>query len=197
MDAGTPEGKRTPVETYAFPPEYVPEAGPTLATAPLHPGLSDQVAQLARDLCLDQDYSAPAGDFPPQAPSSTNAARASLDGKVKSRTRTWAPTTARALLPAGDERKDHEGAPRTDENCVGLWKNEPSIVPSRHWPTARPPGRRRQRRASKHHRTRSMSESSPSSDAREPRSATGRSTSRSTLSVRIGSHATAPGTIPK
>ena len=89
-DAGTPEGERTPAKTYAFPPEYMAEAGPTLATAPVHPGLSDQVAQLARNLGLDHGYSAPAGDFPPQTPSSANAARASLDGKVKSRTRNWA-----------------------------------------------------------------------------------------------------------
>ena len=31
VDAGTPEGERTPVETYAFPPEDVPEAGPTFS----------------------------------------------------------------------------------------------------------------------------------------------------------------------
>ena len=68
VDAGTPEGERTPAETYAFPPEYVPEARATLATAPVHPGLSDQVAQLARDLGLDHDYSAPAGDFPSAKP---------------------------------------------------------------------------------------------------------------------------------
>ena len=27
VDAGTPEGERTPAETYAFQPEYVPEVG--------------------------------------------------------------------------------------------------------------------------------------------------------------------------
>ena len=93
----------------------------------------------------------------PQAPSSAISARASPDGKVRSRTR---------------KERSWMG-PEDDENCVGLWQNDTLIVPSRE---------------SKHHRTRSMSESSPSSEhrrGREPRSATGHS-SRSTLSVRTG-----------
>ena len=87
VDAGTPEGERTPAETYAFPPEYVPEVGPTLATTPVHPGLSDQVAQLARDLGLD--------------PSSANAARASLDGKVTGPRRQRSPRHSTCALGCG------------------------------------------------------------------------------------------------
>ena len=125
VGAGTPEGERTQVETYAFPPEYVPGAGPTLATAPVQPRLSDRVAQLARDLCLDHDHSAPAGDFPPQAPSSANAARASPDGKVKSRTKTWSPTTAKLTTEFVRSRlREVKGKvlkkPRGDENWCRL-----------------------------------------------------------------------------
>ena len=73
----------------------------------------------ARDLGLDHDYSAPAGDFLPQAPSSaergssqsgweseiTNEDLDHDDSETHCRVRT--------LWAARDERKGHEGAPRT------------------------------------------------------------------------------------
>ena len=74
-------------ELHAIPAEQVPEAAPTLATAPVQPRLSDQVAQLARDLCLGPSYGAVAGEFPLLAPSSAGAARASPEEKVKAQAR--------------------------------------------------------------------------------------------------------------
>ena len=68
-----PEEVVTPIGSHAIPAEQVPEAGPTLATSPVQPGLSDQVETLARDLGLGPGYGAEAGEFPP--PSSAGAAR--------------------------------------------------------------------------------------------------------------------------
>ena len=45
---------------------------------PCNNRLSDQVAQLSRDLGLGPDCGAPAAQFPPHAPSSADAARATL-----------------------------------------------------------------------------------------------------------------------
>ena len=60
--AEMPEEELTPTGSHAIPSEQVPEAGPMLATAPVQPGLIDQVAQLACDLGLGPGYGAVTGE---------------------------------------------------------------------------------------------------------------------------------------
>ena len=74
------EEERTPQGPQLHLAERVPEAGPTLSTAPVQPGLGEQVAQFARDLGLDPGYVALAPRLPPEASSSAEAAQSSPHG---------------------------------------------------------------------------------------------------------------------
>ena len=125
----------------------------------------------ARDLGLDHDCSAPAGDFPPQAPSSANAARASPDGKVKSQTKTWTTTTAKPTaeyVRSGLQEmkgKVTKEPPGRRELCRLVAEREVDQTVEALAYSEAAGETRRKRRGSKHHRAPSMSESSPSSDA--------------------------------
>ena len=111
VDAGMPEEELTPIGSCVIPAERVPEAGPTLATAPLQPGLSDLVARLARDLGLGPEYGAPAAQFPPLVPSPADAGRASPGREVNAQTS--ASTAAMPKLTAKYVRARLLGAPGT------------------------------------------------------------------------------------
>ena len=96
VDAEMPEEELTPIGSHAIPAEQVPEAGPSLACAPVQKGRSDQVA---RDLGLGPGCGAVAGEFPPLAPSSADAARATPEEEVTAQERA---STAETPTPTAD-----------------------------------------------------------------------------------------------
>ena len=129
-------------------PEYVPEAGPTLATTPSRSWSGPRVQRSSRRL-------------PSASPEFYERGSSQSGWESEFANETTGTPTAECVRSRLREMKGK--IPEDDENCVGLSQNEPSIVEALAYEAAGESLRKQ--RGSEHHRTRSMSESSPSSDA--------------------------------
>ena len=118
VDAGIPEKELTLIETHVIPAECVPEASPTR-----------QVAQLLRDLGLGPHFGAPSAQFPPHAPSSADAARATpvTEKFADERFNRSDTDTSRVRAARHLKKEDKVVESQGRRSCAGFWRTMLSI----------------------------------------------------------------------